>query len=547
MPKQKKPPDRKGQGGESKKGVIYARYSSHAQKDASIEQQVEECLKFAQDEGITIVETYADRAVTGKTDRRPNFQKMMKDAEKGKFQYVIAWKSNRMGRNMLEAMINDARLQEIGVRCLYTEEDFDDTAAGRFALRSMMNVNQFYSENMAEDIRRGLRDNAENCMVTNGTLPFGYRKTPELKYELDQPKDAIVREIFSRAACGEPFVDIAADLNARGIRTSRGNLWGKNSFHVLLTNERYTGTYIYGDIRVPGGIPRIVTDELFYKVQEVLKTKKNPQGRHRVNGDYNLTGKLFCGKCKSPMVGMSGTSHTNEKHYYYTCQKKRTEKACNKKNVKRDAIEEAVARAIKEYALQDDIIQWIADSTVEYFRKKEEESHIAILEDELAGAKRAAKNIMTAIEQGIITPTTKSRLLEVEERQAQLTAQIASERADIIAVNREDMIAGLEVFREGDVTDKRFQAKLFDTFLVAVYLYDDDMKIVFSFSGDKNTLRLKLDADMLDGAADAAAPEGSYKVSFGPPKESQANPTPTITMVGGVFVLACPLDLLMGR
>ena len=523
MPKQKKPPGRKAQG-ETKRGVVYARYSSHAQKDASIEQQVEECLKFAKGEGITIVETYADRAISGKTDRRPNFQKMMKDAEKGGFGYVVAWKSNRIGRNMLQAMLNEERLNEMGIRVLYTEEDFDDTAAGRFALRSMMNVNQFYSENMAEDIRRGLRDNAENCMVTNGMLPFGYRKTPELKYELDEPKDAIVREIFSRVACGEPFVDIAADLNARGIRTSRGNPWGKNSFHALLNNERYTGTYIYGDIRVPGGIPRIVSDELFYKVQEVLKTKKNPQGRHRMNGNYTLTGKLFCGKCKSPMVGMSGTSHTSEKHYYYACQKKRTEKACDKKNVQRDAIEEAVARAIKNYALQDDIIQWIADSTVEYFRKKQEESHVSILEDELAEAKRAAKNIMTAIEQGIITPTTKSRLLEVEERQAQLTAQIAAERADIIAVNREDMIAGLEVFREGDVTDKRFQAKLFDTFLVAVYLYDDDMKIVFSFSGDKNTLRLKLDPEIVEKSGANGAPEGSRKVSFEPPTSSISNP-----------------------
>lgn len=522
MPKQKKPPSRAGQG-EKKLGVIYARYSSHAQKDASIEQQVEECLRFAKEEGITIIETYADRAVSGKTDRRASFQKMMKDAEKGGFHYVVAWKSNRMGRNMLQAMLNEERLNEMGIRVLYTEEDFDDTAAGRFALRSMMNVNQFYSENMAEDIRRGLRDNAENCKVTNGTLPFGYKKTPDLKYALDKPKDAIVREIFNRVACGEPFVDIAADLNAKGIRTSRGNPWGKNSFHVLLINERYTGTYIYGDIRIPGGIPRIVSDELFYKVQEVLKTKKNPQGRHRANGDYTLTGKLFCGKCKSPMVGMSGTSHTNDKHYYYACQKKRTQKSCDKKNVKRDAIEQAVARAIKEYALQDDIIEWIADSTVEYFRKKEEESHISILEDELAEAKRAAKNIMTAIEQGIITPTTKSRLLEVEERQAQLTAKIAAERADIIAVNREDMIAGLEMFREGDVSDKQFQAKLFDTFLVAVYLYDDDMKIVFSFSGDKNTLRLKLDTDILDGATDAAAPQGSLKLSFEPPRYTKEN------------------------
>ena len=111
----------------------------------------------------------------------------------------------------------------------------------------------------------------------------------------------------------------------------------------------------------------------------------------------------------------------------------------------------------------------------------------------------------------------------MEERQAQLTAQIASERADIIAVNREDMIAGLEVFREGDITDKRFQAKLFDTFLVAVYLYDDDMKLVFSFSGDKNTLRLKLDAEMVEKSGANGALEGSRKVSFEPPTSSISN------------------------
>ena len=170
-------------------GVIYARYSSHAQKDASIEQQVKEAMAYAAEQEIPIHEVYADRAISGKTDRRPNFQRMMKDAEKGKFRYVIAWKSNRMGRDMLNAMINEVRLQELGIRVLYTEEDFDDTAAGRFALRSMMNVNQFYSENMAEDIRRGLRDNAQNCKLTNGSLPFGYKKGEDLRYELDPPKE----------------------------------------------------------------------------------------------------------------------------------------------------------------------------------------------------------------------------------------------------------------------------------------------------------------------------------------------------------------------
>ncbi len=473
-------------------GVIYARYSSHAQKDASIEQQVNEASAYAKELGIQIREIYADRAISGKTDRRPEFQRMMHDAEAGKFAYVVAWKSNRMGRNMLQAMVNEAQLQELGIRVLYTEEDFDDTAAGRFALRSMMNVNQFYSENMAEDIKRGLYDNAENCKVTNGALPYGYKRDENLQYILDPAKAEIVREIFHRVAHGDTLTDIGRDLNQRGLRTSRGNPWGKGSFHRLLANERYRGIYIYGDVRVEGGIPRIVSDELFYKVQEVLKMKHSPAAKRRA-GDYLLTGKLFCGDCKSPMIGLSGTGKGGGVHYYYVCRKKRAERSCSKANVRRDQIEFAVANAISNYALQDDVIAWIADSTLAYQKKQLAASPIGILEEDLAEVERSIGNIMTAIEQGIITSSTKSRLLDLEDKQRALAGKIAAEKANLITISRDEIIAGLEMFRHGDVSCKSFQAKLFDTFLVAVYVYDDTMRIVFSFCGNKNTIDLPLD------------------------------------------------------
>ena len=155
-------------------------------------------------------------------------------------------------------------------------------------------------------------------------------------------------------------------------------------------------------------------------------------------------------------------------------------------------------------------IAWIADSTVAYNRRQEEQSHISILEDELNETKRAIKNIMSAIEQGIITDSTKGRLLELEAEQARLTGQIAAGRADIITISRDDVIAGLEMFRDGDVLDKKYQAKLFDTFLVAVYVYDDDMKIVFSFSGRKNTVSVPLDASLVDGIENNA--EGKVRI-----------------------------------
>ena len=524
-------PKRKGTGSQPAKpkrgqkldeaGVIYARYSSHNQKDISVEQQIEKCMELAREFGIHIIETYPDRAVSGRTDKRTNFQQMMKDAASGRFRYVIAWKSNRIGRNMMEALINEARLQELGVRILYVEEDFDDTAAGRFAARSMMNVNQFYSENMAEDIKRGLYDNARNCMVANGHLPFGYKADDTLHYTIDEPRAAVIREIFTRVAAGEPFVDIFDSLNARGITTSLGNPWGRSSFNKILSNERYRGVYIYGDVRIDGGIPRIVSDELFYKVQEVITTKKNPRGRHRVNGDYLLTGKLFCGKCGSPMTGISGTGRAGTLHYYYVCQKRRLEKACDKKNVRRDDIELQVAQAIKDYCLRDEIIEWIADQTVAYNERKEAESRIGMLEEQLATTKRGIKNIITAIEQGIITASTKDRLQELEAEQSKIEASIAAARADIVVVSRDDIISGLSMFKDGDVHDKKFQMRLFDTFLVAVYVYDDELKVVFSFSGDKNTVKIPLELPL--EAVENNSTACSFKLHLGPPKIPYSN------------------------
>ena len=484
-------------------GVLYGRYSSHNQKDISVEQQFEKGYELAAEYGIRIIDTYADRAVSGRTDKRRDFQRMMTDAAKGKFRYVIAWKSNRMGRNMLEALINEARLQDLGVRVLYVEEDFDDTAAGRFAARSMMNVNQFYSENMAEDIKRGLYDNAANCMVANGHLPYGYKADETLHYAIDEPKAAVIREIFTRVSCGEAFVDIMASLNARGIKTSYGRPWGRSSFQKILSNERYRGIYIYGDVRKEGGIPRIISDELYFKVQEVITTKKNPQGRHRVNGDYLLTGKLFCGHCKSPMTGVSGTGRSGNLHYYYVCQKRRTEKTCEKKNLRRDDIELQVAKAIKRRTLDDDTINWIADSVVEYSQHQESASGIGLLEDQLKDTQRSIKNLMAAIEQGIITPTTKARLMELEKEQSDIDRKITMAKADVIPVNRDQLVGWLKKLQAGDVHDKKYQAELFDTFLIAVYVYDnpdgqDYMKVVFNYAGSKNTVEIPLDPSVID-------------------------------------------------
>ena len=262
--------------------VIYARYSSHNQREVSIEQQIAECTKHAAALGLRIVGTYEDRAISGKTDNRPRFQQMMRDAEKGKFQAVVAWKSNRIGRNMLQAMVNEAKLDDYGVKVFYAEEDFDDTAAGRFALRNMMNVNQFYSENMAEDITRGLYDNANKCMA-NGRQPLGYKRGADGKVMLDEPAAAVVREIFARVAAGDLFVDIARDLNAKGIKTSvAGRLGGADiarseGYHegsIPLQTLRADIDYGFAEAKTAYG--RLGVKVWIYKGQVLPTAKKAP-------------------------------------------------------------------------------------------------------------------------------------------------------------------------------------------------------------------------------------------------------------------------------
>lgn len=494
--------------------VIYARYSSHNQREASIEQQVKQCQEFADRSRLQVVEVYADRAVSGRTDQRPNFQRMLRDAEKKKFKYVIAWKSNRIGRDMLQAMINETRLEEYGVRCLYTEEDFDDTAAGRFALRNMMNVNQFYVENMAEDVMRGMMDNAKKCM-TNGPLPLGYKRADDGRYEIVPEEAEIVKEIFERYHAGDLLVDIINDLNRRGIKTKTGSSWNKNSFRVMFTNEKYIGVYKYAGVRIEDGVPPIIGKELFYAVQNRLHTKKNPRGRHRETSDYLLTGKLICGYCGGYMVGMSGTSDNSNKYYYYNCQTRRQQKTCDKKAVRQDWIEQKVAEVVKINVMQDEVIDWLVEGYDRFLQMRRKESLLSVSETELEGVNKAIKNLMKAIEQGIITESTRERLVELEDERRRLEMIITVERAALVDVPRERVEFWMRSFKDGDVRDKKYQAKLIYSFVQAVYLYNNKILIVCNYTGKVDTISVTLDD--VDGIEDYASPESSYKLFSGVP------------------------------
>lgn len=516
---------------DNKNAVIYARYSSHRQKDISIEQQVGECEQLAKSLGLRVLRTYADRAISGKTDKRPDFQKMMADAASGEFAFVLAWKSNRIGRNLLECLVNQTTLSDFGVSIKYVEEEFDDTAAGRFAARSMMNVNQFYSENMTEDIIRGMRSNAERCLVTNGHLPLGY-KSESGKIVLNPPYDDVVREIFRRAAAGETYASIADDFNRRGLKSSLGRPFTRNSFYTILKNERYRGIYIYDDIRVEGGLPRIVSDDLFFRAKEAMKTaRKTKRRRAEGEADYLLTGKLFCGSCGTQMTGMSGKSRHGQIHYYYACHKQR-HGACDMKAVRRDGVELAVARTIKEKILQPDVIEWLCDAVEEMQRNERENSEIKIHEDHIKRIDLSLSNIYKAIEDGLRLEHISDRIDELKRERKETEELLFLATVLHEEVSRDEVRDWMNRFVDGDVDDYTFRKTLFDSFVSKVFLFPDrTLKIVLNLHGGV-TEEVTLD----DLSFDAEPSSGLNNAYLTPPIYERANPS-VVFIAGGLAVI----------
>ena len=487
--------------------VIYARYSSHAQRDVSIEQQVADCEAYALQNGLEVVKVYADRAISGTNDKRPQFQQMLRDAAHGRWSYVLTWKVDRFARNRYDSATYKYRLKRHGVRVVYAKEAIPDGPEGILLESVLEGSAEYYSANLSQNIRRGMRYNALDCKVNNGSLPFGYCKGPDGRFAILEAEAEVVREIFRRVAEGEPFVSIANDLNGRGIRTKRGGLWGKNSFHRLLVNEAYIGVYSYSDVRVEGGVPSIVDKALFLEVSERLKTKKNPQGRHRENGEYMLTGKLFCGLCGTPMVGISGTGKHGELHYYYVCQKRRLDHACKKANVSRDWLEREVVRATLDHVLQPQVIQWVADAVMAFQEREANSAVLVGLRDQLSQNQRETENVLKAIRAGIITASTQKLLVELEAEGSRLEDAICREEASLAHVDRDFIVYWMEKFRGGSVEDAAFRRKVIDSFVNAVFLWDDRIRIAFNYSGKGSAVDMAL---VMDAEAEALAGAGGF-------------------------------------
>lgn len=491
-------------------GVIYARYSSSGQRDESIEGQLRDCRAFAKRYNIRIIEEYCDRAITGTSDKRPEFQRMIRDSAKKLFSVVITWKNDRFARSRYDSAVYKYRLKQNGVRVLYAKESIPDGPEGIILESVMEGFAEYYSANLSQNVKRGNYDSALKRQTLGQTV-FGLRKGADKRFEIDPVTGPVVRRIFEEYSSGKSAVSIYTALNAEGYRTVRGNLFNKNSLRKILQNEKYIGVYEFADIRDEQGIPPIVSRETFDEVQKMLEKHHRAPAAKKDNGGFLLTAKLFCGECGEPMTGDSGTSKSGAVYYYYNCNGHRAKK-CKKQRVSKDWIEDIIVAELARIVHSDKVVNSFADHFMQWQSTQKAEDNTADLEQRIKQVETAIKNTMSVIDSGLITESLKSHLLELEHEKTALEDALALKKSNDVKLDKESVVWFLERFRTADQSDTGWRIYIVETFLRAAYLYDDGRLILrLNYGGDDNEISLKLAEETVaegDRLCSDSAPSG---------------------------------------
>ncbi|MCL2546778.1 MAG: recombinase family protein [Oscillospiraceae bacterium] len=488
------------------KAVIYARYSSDNQREESIEGQLRECKEYAERQNLTIVGTYLDRALTATADNRPEFQRMIADSSQKQFEVVLVWKLDRFARNRIDSATYRAILRRNNVKVVSAKENISEGPEGIILESILEGMAEYYSAELSVKVKRGQKENALKCKANGGMIPFGYKVNAERFYEIDPLTAPIVLEIFTRYADGQTVNEISENMNNRGVfANTKYKYTNKSSLHNLLKNRRYIGEYKYGDTITPDGMPAIVPQDIFDRVQARMAKNKHAPAAAKAPDEFILTTKLFCGTDGVFMVGTSGTSKTKKAYHYYKCGNAIYKKSCEKKAVRKDWIERLVVAKTKELVLNDKMIAQAATSIVALYGK--ENTVIPHLQKQLKEVEKSIVNMLDAIQQGIITASTKQRLDDLENKKIDLEIAIAQESITKPPLSKEQIVYWISQFKDGDVDDPVYRKRIVEIFVNSVYLQDD--KLVLLYNCKDGTRTITLDEIECSDLEEQAPPLGS--------------------------------------
>lgn len=457
--------------------VIYARYSSAGQRDVSIEDQIREIETYAKHHNYTIIHTYADRAVSGRTDKRPQFRKMIADSEKHSFQCVLVYKHDRFARNQYDSIVYKKHLKDNGVKVVAVTEPIPDGHGAMMLEAIYQAMAEEYSENLSQNIKRGQKGNALKCFA-NHKAPFGYiiNHTTH-KYDIDAENAPYIKTIYDMILQGKQHKEVLAYL------AEHGKPHSKNWLYQVLHNERYTGVYIYGDTRIEGGMPRLISKTDFAKVQEIMKKRQQKPQLKPYN--YLFSGKIYCGYCGTLMNGESAASHTGTVYRYYCCPTAKKQKKCHKQRISASLIETKAIEALKQTIFTDEVVERLANDVYTYLTRNQKES-LTDIKKRLSEIEKRIANMVDAVERNPNVPSSfVQRICDLEKEKDELSDRLHTEQfaIKVSEIKIEDLKDFIKHFNQSD--DK----SLVNAFVTRLTLYDDYAILEYDASGD-NEIRV---------------------------------------------------------
>ena len=500
--------------------VIYARYSSHNQTECSIEGQLEECRRYAENNNINIVGEYIDRAKSGTKDDRDNFLKMIEDSKNKTFEGILVYQLDRFARNKYDSVIYKKQLKERGIRVLSARENISQDASGILMESVLEGMAEYFSVELGQKVRRGMKLNANNCYYNGGTVPLGYKleivnddkfnnnikKAVKKKFVIDEDKAPIVKKIFEMYAEDKRMVEIIDYLNEIGLTTAYNKPFNKSSIRRILENKKYIGVYTYRGEEKENAIPRIIEDELFYKVQKELENNSLAPARRRAKTEYLLSNKLYCGLCKDKMTGKSGTSKTGKLHTYYAC-KSANKHICDMEAVKKEDIEDIIAKACQDILTKDNINS-VAKKIVEYANNEQDTIEYKELNKSLKVNMRKKDNLINAISECEETDTRQSlfdELSKIQKTLDEVNKSLLVEKAKHLKIGMTEVKYFLNNLKKGNINNFKYKKTLINTLVNKVYLYKDRATIIFNINNQIEEVDVSLLDDVESSLLNAKA------------------------------------------